>query len=227
MRFAHVIALTAFVALPTVAAAQAPAPIIDATQVLSGPPASEPAAETAWAADRITQARADVPADPFAAFASVMGERFTRAQAPATAAVFDRLMREASPVVTAAKTQWPRPRPPQGESSNCPGALPAGYTTPDSYPSGHAVIGWLWALTLTELAPGRADDILARGRAYGESRIVCGVHWPSDIAAGRDLAAALVARLHGDAEYRAALDAARTEVMLLLAPTPPVMVNEP
>ena len=45
-------------------------------------------------------------------------------------------------------------------------------------------MGWAWALILSELAPDRADAILARGLAYGESRAVCGVHYASDVEAG-------------------------------------------
>ena len=56
---------------------------------------------------------------------------------------------------------------------------------PDSYPSGHSSIGWAWSLVLTEAAPDRAGAILARGLAFGESRAVCGVHWKSDVEAGR------------------------------------------
>jgi hypothetical protein len=46
-----------------------------------------------------------------------------------------------------------------------------------SYPSGHSSIGWGWALILTELAPDRAEEILARGRAFGGSRNVCNAHY--------------------------------------------------
>ena len=53
-----------------------------------------------------------------------------------------------------------------------------------SYPSGHATQGWAYALIMSALVPEKATAILTRGRAYGESRIVCGVHWPSDVAAG-------------------------------------------
>jgi acid phosphatase (class A) len=63
-----------------------------------------------------------------------------------------------------------------------------------SYPSGHSAAGWGWALLLTEIVPGRADEILARGRDFGESRVVCNVHWQSDVDAGRVIAAAAVAR---------------------------------
>jgi len=49
------------------------------------------------------------------------------------------------------------------------------------YPSGHTALGWAWALILTEIAPDRADAILARGRAFGVSRNICNVHWHSDV----------------------------------------------
>jgi acid phosphatase (class A) len=47
----------------------------------------------------------------------------------------------------------------------------------DSYPSGHTAIGLAWALILCELFPENANLILDRGRAFGESRVVCNVHW--------------------------------------------------
>ena len=81
-----------------------------------------------------------------------------------------------------------------------------------SYPSGHTAIGWGWALILTEIAPDNAEAILARGRAFGESRNVCNVHWHSDVIAGRLVGAGAVARLHADAEFVAVMGAARTEL---------------
>ena len=81
-----------------------------------------------------------------------------------------------------------------------------------SYPSGHTAIGWAWALILTEIAPERADAILARGRAFGESRVVCNVHWHSDVVEGRFMGAAAVARLHADPGFRAEIEAAKREL---------------
>jgi acid phosphatase (class A) len=81
-----------------------------------------------------------------------------------------------------------------------------------SYPSGHAAIGWTWALILAEAAPDRADAVLARGRAFMQSRVVCNVHWLSDIEAGGVLGSAVVARLHDEPEFRADLEAARSEI---------------
>ncbi len=83
---------------------------------------------------------------------------------------------------------------------------------PDSYPSGHASIGWAWALTLAEAAPDRADALLMRGYAFGQSRVVCGVHYRSDVEAGRVVGAATVARLHADPVYLAQLAEARKEI---------------
>jgi acid phosphatase (class A) len=81
-----------------------------------------------------------------------------------------------------------------------------------SYPSGHTAIGWGWALILTELVPDRAEEILARGRAFGESRNVCNAHWYSDVVAGRLVGAAAVAKLHANKEFLAAMDAARVDI---------------
>jgi acid phosphatase (class A) len=81
-----------------------------------------------------------------------------------------------------------------------------------SYPSGHTSIGWGWALILSELAPERAEALLARGRAFGESRNVCNVHWRSDVIAGRMVGAAAVARLHTNEEFLAAMEAAQGDI---------------
>jgi len=80
------------------------------------------------------------------------------------------------------------------------------------YPSGHTSIGWAWALILSEVVPERADAIQARGRNYGESRLVCNVHWQSDILEGRFMGAAAVARLHDNAAFQSDLLAARKEI---------------
>ena len=78
-----------------------------------------------------------------------------------------------------------------------------------SYPSGHAAVGWAWALILSEIAPARNDAILARGRAFGQSRVICNVHWQSDVIEGRFIGAAVVARLHADPEFRTELKSAK------------------
>ncbi|MAY56269.1 MAG: acid phosphatase [Gammaproteobacteria bacterium] len=81
-----------------------------------------------------------------------------------------------------------------------------------SYPSGHTAIGWAWALILGELAPERADAIAQRGLAFGDSRMVCNVHWPMDVIQGQIVAAAAVAKLHSNATFREDMAGAAREI---------------
>lgn len=81
-----------------------------------------------------------------------------------------------------------------------------------SYPSGHAALGWAWGLLLAELAPERTDALVQRGHAFGQSRVICGVHWQSDVDTGRVVGAAAVARLHADATFRAQALLAKAEI---------------
>jgi acid phosphatase (class A) len=68
------------------------------------------------------------------------------------------------------------------------------------------------ALVLAGIAPDKADAVLQRAHAFGQSRVVCGVHWQSDVDHGRVMGAASVARLQSDATFQAQLALARQEV---------------
>lgn len=68
------------------------------------------------------------------------------------------------------------------------------------------------ALVLSELSPERQGAILKRGYEIGQSRVICGVHWQSDVDAGRMAAAATVVQLHNSAAFRELLDKAREEI---------------
>ena len=83
--------------------------------------------------------------------------------------------------------------------------------TNGSYPSGHTILGWSAALLLTEVAPDHADTILARGYMYGQSRVIAGYHWQSDVDAARLVASAAVARLHADKRFLKLMKKARRE----------------
>ncbi len=128
-------------------------------------------------------------------------------------ALLERSRIDASAATKAAKNHYQRPRPfmLNGEPT-CTPDDEEGLRHNGSYPSGHSAIGWAWALILTEVAPDRTDALLDRGRNYAESRLVCNVHWQSDILEGRHMGAAAVARLHDEAAFRADLQAARKEV---------------
>jgi len=77
--------------------------------------------------------------------------------------------------------------------------------------------GWAWGLILAEAVPAKASAMVVAGREIGQSRVVCGVHFVTDVQAGRDLGAAMVARLHADPAFLADLRAAKAE----LAKAPP------
>jgi acid phosphatase (class A) len=198
-----------------------PAVQVDPSVFLPPPPAANSAQELAeraivrgpWTAERRQQALEDNAIDPFAAFDSVLGADFTQANFPATFAALDRAGRAAGFAGDPAKFIHRRPRPFLGDSSitTCipnDERLRASF----SYPSGHAALGFAWALVLAELIPSRADAIVERGRDFTWSRVVCGVHYPSDVEAGRTVAAAAVARLHADTDFRQIMDAARAEL---------------
>lgn len=80
-----------------------------------------------------------------------------------------------------------------------------------SYPSGHTSLGWGTALALAEMAPELQDTILRRGIEYGESRVIVGAHWQSDVDAAYLASSAAIAFMHTSPEYLADLEAARAE----------------
>ncbi len=80
-----------------------------------------------------------------------------------------------------------------------------------SYPSGHASFGWATALVLAQINPARQTEILRRGYDFGQSRVICGAHWQSDVDSGRLMGAAVYARLQTSAAFRQQLAAAQAE----------------
>ncbi len=84
-------------------------------------------------------------------------------------------------------------------------------STNGSYPSGHTSIGWATALVLAEINPERQNQILKRGYDMGESRVICGYHFQSDVDAGRLTGAMTVARLHADPGFQKQLQKAKDE----------------
>lgn len=80
-----------------------------------------------------------------------------------------------------------------------------------AYPSGHSVRGWCMALLMTEINPAAQNELLKLGHEWGESRIIIGYHWRSDVEAARALASAVYARLHASEEFLADMAAARRE----------------
>ncbi|SHE43603.1 acid phosphatase [Dysgonomonas macrotermitis] len=84
-------------------------------------------------------------------------------------------------------------------------------STNGSYPSGHTAIGWATALVLAEINTDRQNEILKRGYEMGQSRVICGYHFQSDVDAARLVASAVVARLHANDAFMTQLRKAKDE----------------
>ncbi len=80
-----------------------------------------------------------------------------------------------------------------------------------SYPSGHTMRGWATALLLAELNPDNADAIYKRGWDYGESRVIVGAHWQSDVDVSRAAASIGYAALHNSPAFRKQMEKAKAE----------------
>lgn len=80
-----------------------------------------------------------------------------------------------------------------------------------SYPSGHTTRGWAAALILLEINPDAADALVEMGYQQGESRIITGYHWQSDVTAARCAAAVAVAKLHTHERFLRQMKRAKKE----------------
>lgn len=88
-----------------------------------------------------------------------------------------------------------------------------------SFPSGHTVLGWSAALLLTEINPAAADTLMARGYMYGESRVIVGAHWQSDVDAGYLAASIAYAKLHTSDRFLEQMQKAKDEFKRLTGQT--------
>lgn len=151
-------------------------------------------------------------------FECALGVPLSQEGTPATLHLLSRARIDVMTASRDIKTLYQRPRPFMiNQQAICTPADEALLRGNGSYPSGHAMLGWLWALTLADVAPDRAQALLIRGRDYGESRIVCNVHWRSDVIAGRDLADVVAMGVRGNPAYHRDVDAARREIRHLAA----------
>jgi acid phosphatase (class A) len=145
-------------------------------------------------------------------FACALGRPIDAKSLPATYRLLQRIELDARTVGTPPKNHFNRTRPLIGDDRPVCIKREDWMRTNASYPSGHAMTGWAWGLVLAELAPARASGLLEAGREIGDSRVICGVHYQSDVEAGRMLGASMVAQEHATPEFRADLAAARAEL---------------
>jgi len=149
-------------------------------------------------------------------FSCAVGVSLNPRNAPALLHLVTRAGRDTSTQTELAKNFYKRARPfHMDKGAICQSKEELGDSY--DYPSGHTTHGWTWATILTELAPDRAQQILDRGRAYGDSRFICGAHNESAVEAGMASAGATMSLVRTKAAYKSDLEAARVELMALRA----------
>jgi acid phosphatase (class A) len=175
---------------------------LDLTKLLAPAPAPDSAQQKRDLADVLAvqkartsaqseRALADATAGTFG-FADVLGPNFNAQSVPLTAALFDKIRGDGAVAFSAGKSAWNRPRPFEVSTDVDPvGDRPGG----SSYPSGSSTNGFLTAIVLASMVPEKAVALFARGREFGDDRVILGVHFPSDVEAGRFAATALATAL--------------------------------
>lgn len=99
--------------------------------------------------------------------------------------IFDRLMVRTKSAAEHAKNSFCRTRPfAQANSGLTP--LDGGKLSP-SYPSGHTTAGTAIGTVLGYMVPEKRAEFYARAADFGHSRMVAGVHYRSDVEAGKIL----------------------------------------
>jgi acid phosphatase (class A) len=196
---------------------------IDAAKLLPPPPADgsprqlEEMAElhrieAARTADQLAQAQADAKNETVTMFAAVLGPSFDIAKLPATAQLFGDIANEEVASAKPAKTFFHRARPYTTDPSLKSCAEKTDKPEFTSYPSGHSTVGYAMGVVLASLIPSRAQAILARSEDFAENRLVCGVHYRSDITAGEAFGTVLALDLMRNAAFRREYDAAAAEL---------------
>lgn len=94
----------------------------------------------------------------------------------------------------------------------CPGARPEG----TSFPSAHAATAALYAELLKIAVPELGEKLEERVKSYGESRLVCGFHYESDLVAGDKVGRAVAKALLADRAFKARFDETVPEIRVAL-----------
>lgn len=149
-------------------------------------------------------------------FSNAFGMEISEKKTPAIFHVLNRSVLTIRLSATKPKATYMRTRP--YVYFNEPTLVPAEeeeLRTNGSYPSGHTVRGWGMALLLCEINPAAQDELFKLGYEWGQSRVIAGFHWQSDVDASRMLAAACYARLHTCKAFLDDMAAAKKEFQKL------------
>ena len=196
---------------------------LDLTKFLAPPPANDSAQTKTELAEILTiqvtrtpemvaRAQADAEENVWR-FADVLGPKFTKEALPKTDAFFARVAETEGAVVDPAKDVWKRPRPHLYSNLVKP-VVPLSKS--GSYPSGHATVGTLMAIVLSNMVPEKRGELMARGWEYANNRVIGGIHYRSDIEAGRIAGSLIAEAIWSQADFAAEFAAAKAELRAAL-----------
>jgi acid phosphatase (class A) len=157
-------------------------------------------------------ARHDNDIENASIFLPVLGPGWDLSKLPKTKAVVEMIMKVDSQESSAAKRYFHRSRPWIVDSrvQTCAEHEPG--PAPNSYPSGHAMLGYELGVVFASLMPNHAQAILARAEQYGENRILCGFHFRSDVTAGQQYGSVLAIEMMQDATFHGLFLQAQSEL---------------
>ena len=134
-------------------------------------------------------------------------------QLPKTKMLFDIVKYNASFESQLLKKHFMRRRPYQEDSTIKVCVPPTADNLNHSYPSGHTALGFAYGIVLANLIPEKSEEILDRARLYGENRINCGAHFPSDVVAGQVIGTLVGIELITNEEFKRLLKASKEELV--------------
>jgi acid phosphatase (class A) len=173
--------------------------------------------------EAFSDAEAYLPDNLMTRFSLAAGETLTRARRPILSHMLFRIWKNLDAYSSDLKKLNSRKRPFVGDPTIQPCDLSYLQDSKTgswsfSYPSGHSADGYVAALLLVDVMRDgpldtidRSGTILARGVRFGTNRMVCGVHYPSDVAAGQAFAKALYGAIAKTPDFIADLACAREE----------------
>ena len=139
-----------------------------------------------------------------------MGINYEPALAPAVEDVFKLAEPVQHQASSTAKDYYKRLRPYDASAD----LVPCISKTPGSfaYPSGHTVWAYSTAILLVRMLPEKRDALFARAADYARQRMIGGVHYPSDVDAGRVGGTVVADHLLANINFVRKLDAATPEL---------------
>jgi len=147
--------------------------------------------------EQIAHTRMTARLDLFEIFSEVLGPEFTARKYPLTKALLEKVRDTGESVKDELKAWYARKRPVDAHEKD--GVISyVGREKSFSYPSGHALRGWLTALVLARLDPSKKHQLLNCGAAVGWDRVVAGVHYQTDAIASRAVGRLILDRLMAD-----------------------------